>query len=206
MDIDPYPSNANKSGEKAKVSKREVFLNIPNLISFGRILCIPVTVWLILNGLVLAAFWVFGAACISDALDGFIAKRFDLESAVGAFLDPIADKALLVSVFVTLGQVGLIDSWLVILVVFRDLVIVTGAMSYYFLFHNLPMKPLLSSKINTTVQMVLVAMVMGVFGFSLEADTMVAALIYLTAGTTVWSGGAYVLIWGHRATSMEPGE
>jgi len=188
------------------LSKQDVRLNIPNLISFGRILCIPVTVWLILNGLVQAAFWVCVAACISDALDGFIAKRFNLQSVVGAYLDPIADKALLVSVFVSLGHAGLIDSWLVILVVFRDLVIVTGAMSYYFLFHNLPMQPLMSSKINTTVQMILVAAVMGVSGFGLDAEPIVLTLIYLVAATTVWSGGAYVLIWGHRATSMEPGE
>ena len=66
-------------------------LNIPNLISLARVISIPFTVWLILNGAVLAAFWVFLAAGISDAIDGYIAKRFNLRSEIGAFLDPIAD-------------------------------------------------------------------------------------------------------------------
>ena len=79
-------------------------MTIPNFITIARIFAVPVLVWLILDGLMAAAFWVFVAAGVSDALDGFIAKRYDLTTKLGSYLDPVADKALLVSAFVTLGQ------------------------------------------------------------------------------------------------------
>src|SRR5439155_24516523 len=100
--------------------------NLPNLISFARLLLVPVTIWLIISGRYGAAFWVLVAAGISDALDGFIAKRFDQRTRVGALLDPAADKAMLVSVYVTLGMTHQLSTWLVILVVFRDALIVVG--------------------------------------------------------------------------------
>ena len=82
-------------------------LNLPNLISLGRLLLVPLAIWLILGGAVMALpFWVFIAAGISDGLDGFIAKRFDRRTRLGALLDPVADKVLLVSVYVTLGIAG----------------------------------------------------------------------------------------------------
>src|SRR5258705_13135587 len=101
-------------------------LNLPNLISLARLLMVPVTIWLIISGRYGVAFWVLVAAGISDALDGFIAKRFDRRTRLGALLDPIADKVLLVSVYVTLGVAGQIWAWLVVLVVFRDIMIVGG--------------------------------------------------------------------------------
>ena len=76
------------------MSKEGIRLNIPNLISLLRLLCVPLTVWLIINNQVFAAFWIFVFASISDALDGFIAKRFNLQTELGAYLDPIADKIL----------------------------------------------------------------------------------------------------------------
>src|ERR1700730_7557103 len=78
-------------------------LNVPNIITLGRLLSVPLAIWLILSGAYLAAFWTFVFACVSDAVDGFIAKRFDMRTQIGALLDPIADKVLLVSVYVTLG-------------------------------------------------------------------------------------------------------
>jgi|TARA_B100000315_G_scaffold214060_1_gene212358 cardiolipin synthase len=181
-------------------------LNIPNLISLARLISIPFTVWLVLNGSMLAAFWVFVAAGISDALDGYIAKRFDLRSEIGGFLDPIADKALLVSVFVTLGSAGFLENWLVILVVFRDALIVIGAFVYQFLYQDLTMHPLLSSKINTTFQFLLAMGVMGSAGFAVPAVAELHLAAYAVAVTTIWSGAAYVIIWGRRATALEPGE
>src|SRR5215470_10721027 len=101
-------------------------LNLPNLISLGRLLLVPLAISLILDGKYWAAFWVFIIAGISDALDGFIAKHFDRRTRLGALLDPLADKVLLVSVYVTLGVAGQLWTWLVVLVVFRDIMIVGG--------------------------------------------------------------------------------
>ena len=188
------------------MSKEEVRLNIPNLISLARIICVPVMVWLIINGEMQSAFWVFVAAGISDALDGFIAKRFNLQTELGGFLDPIADKALLVGVFVTLGQAGYIESWLVILIVFRDALILCGAFLYQLLYQNLVMQPLMSSKINTTTQFVYATVVLGLMGFGIADGVILYSLFLLVVATTIWSGASYVIIWGRRAVAMEPGE
>src|SRR5947207_5152542 len=128
-------------------------LNLPNLISLGRLLLVPLAISLILDGNYWAAFWVFVVAGVSDALDGFIAKRFNRRTRLGALLDPLADKVLLVSVYVTLGVAGQIWAWLVVLVVFRDVMIVGG----FLLIQALatlprPLQPLLVSKLNTGVQ------------------------------------------------------
>ena len=109
-------------------------------------------VWLIINEQILTAFWVFVLAGVSDAADGFIAKRYNLQTELGAYLDPIADKTLLVSVFLTLGQIGYLNFWLVLLVVFRDGLILTGAFLYHVIHQKLRMEPLLVSKVNTTAQ------------------------------------------------------
>jgi|TARA_B100000315_G_scaffold255509_1_gene299039 cardiolipin synthase len=186
--------------------KEDILLNIPNLISLARLICVPLTVWLILNGEVLLAFWVFVFAGVSDALDGFIAKRFNLQTELGAYLDPIADKVLLVSVFVTLGQVGYIESWLVLLVVFRDGLILCGAILYHVIHQNLTMEPLLISKVNTTAQFALATLVLGLYGYNIADGTIIATLVYIVATTTILSGAAYVGIWGMRAATMEPGE
>jgi cardiolipin synthase (CMP-forming) len=183
-----------------------LILNIPNLISFARLLCVPLTVWLILNGRFLAAFWIFVIASLSDAADGFIARRFNLRTVLGGYIDPLADKALLVSVFVTLGHEGFIPSWLVIMVVFRDVMIVSGAILYQILFGNLTMEPLVSSKINTAVQFLMVSLILGLSGYGINDDMVVAILTVLTVLTTIWSGGAYVVVWGRKASAQEPGE
>ncbi len=183
-----------------------LILNIPNLISFARLLCVPLTVWLILNGQLLAAFWIFVLASLSDAADGFIARRFNLRTVIGGYIDPLADKALLVSVFITLGHEGFISSWLVILVVFRDAMIVGGAVLYHLLYDNLTMEPLVSSKLNTAVQFLMVSLVLGLSGYGINDDMVVAVLTVLTTLTTIWSGTAYVVVWGRKAHALEPGE
>ncbi len=185
---------------------KSLILNIPNIISFARLLSVPFTVWLILNGRLLSAFWLFVIASLSDAADGWIARHFNLRTVIGGYIDPIADKALLVSVFVTLGHAGYIESWLVILVVFRDALIVCGAVLYQLLFQNLSMQPLISSKINTATQFLLVSAVLGLTGYGLNAETELEILAHLTALTTLWSGTAYVVVWGRRVTALEPDE
>ena len=183
-----------------------IFLNLPNLISFARLLSVPLTVWLILHEIHLAAFWVFVGACISDAADGFIAKKFHLQTELGRYLDPLADKALLVSVFITLGHVGLMYTWLVILVVFRDVLIICGAVLSHLRDQKLSMRPKLVSKINTTVQFILVATVMFMSGEGISNALITDMVSYLVATTTLFSGAAYVISWGRQAVELEPKE
>ncbi|MFL7901864.1 CDP-alcohol phosphatidyltransferase family protein [Azospirillum argentinense] len=172
-------------------------MSIPNIITFGRILVVPVAVYFILAGELGVAFWLFVGAGVSDAVDGAVARMFRARTVLGAYLDPIADKALLVSVYVSLGHIGVLPLWLVILVVFRDLMIVGGVMLLYTLKESLAMQPLYVSKINTAVQLALAAAVLAPAGlglpdFHLFGRELVPLLIWLCAGTTVLSGLAYV--------------
>ena len=188
------------------MSREDIHSNIPNLISLMRLLCVPLMVWLILNNQVLEAFWIFVLAGISDALDGFIAKRFNLQTELGGFLDPIADKALLVSVFVTLGKVGYLESWIILLVVFRDGLILVGAFLFYLLHQNLKMEPLLISKINTAMQFILVTLILGLNGYSLADGEIIKIMVYAVSITTLASGAAYVCVWGMGAARIESGD
>ena len=178
-------------------------MNLPNIITLLRIAAVPFAVWLIVEDYLMWAFWVFVAAGVSDALDGFIAKRFNMETELGKYLDPLADKALLVSVFVTLGIEGYIVSWLVILVVFRDLFIIGGALLFETMTHSLTMQPLMISKVNTTVQIVFAAAVMADAGYGIELDGGMEALVLATAATTIASGVAYAIVWIKRWAQLE---
>lgn len=167
-------------------------LNLPNLITLGRLLCVPLAIWLILGERYGLAFWVFVAAGVSDALDGWIAKRWDQRTPLGALLDPIADKALLAAVYITLGCAGELPHWLVILVVLRDLLIVGG----YLLSHgaNAP-EPLFISKVNTLVQIALVGFVLARLGLDIDEQLVTSSLIAAAGVTTVWSGLSYLVRW-----------
>lgn len=176
---------------------------LPNIITLARLLAVPVTVYILLQNEFAAAFWLFVAAGVSDAADGYLAKRFNAVSTIGAYLDPLADKALLVSVFVTLGFMGHVAQWLVILIVFRDLLIIGGAILYQTLTQSLEMRPLFVSKINTTVQIALAGVVLADLGLAWNPGILLTLLVYATAGTTLLSGAAYVAKWGWLAVMME---
>ena len=178
-------------------------MNIPNFISIGRLLASPVVVWLIINQENQLAFWVFIVAGVSDAVDGFIAKRFDMETEFGKYLDPIADKVLLVSVFVALGAEGILPTWLVILVVFRDVIIIGGAILYHTVTQSLTVTPLIVSKINTAAQVAMAALVLCANGFGFSAHWSIEVFIYLVGATTLLSGGAYVVTWSRKAAASE---
>ena len=179
-------------------------VSLPNFISIARLLCVPVLVWLIVTDQMRVAFWLFVAAGLSDAVDGYIAKKFNASTELGRYIDPLADKALLVSVFVALGLRGAIPDWLVILVVFRDLLIIGGAL----LFHTLTdrtmrMDPILISKVNTLLQILLVGVVLAYLGLEFDDYGAAVLLIYATAVTTVLSGGAYLVRWIRGAAEAE---
>jgi len=177
---------------------------LPNLISLLRLCLVPLAIWLMLSDRYFGAFWVFIAAGVSDAVDGFVAKHFNARTTLGAYLDPLADKALLTSVYVTLGYEDHIEDWLVILIVFRDVLIIGGAILYQTLTQALTMQPLWISKINTVAQITLAALLLGLLGFDIGNDHgIVLALTWFVAASTVLSGMAYLMIWGARFFHIE---
>lgn len=184
---------------------RSPFLTaLPNLISLARLLAVPLAVWLILQDRYGLAFWVFAAAGASDAFDGFLARQLGVHTVLGGFLDPLADKALLMSVYVALGYRGQVETWLVILVVSRDILIIGGAILYQAVTQSLTMQPLFISKVNTAAQIALAALLLGQLGLGLaDAYGIIGAMTYIVAATTLFSGGAYVAIWGWRIFGIE---
>lgn len=179
-------------------------MNLPNLISLARLLAVPLIVWLMVVGEWQIAFLTFCLAGVSDAVDGFIAKRFNAQSELGRYLDPLADKALIVAIYVTLGVQELLPAWLVILVVSRDLLIVGGSMLLYALNLRYAPNPLASSKINTASQIALAAVVLSALSFELSyVDVGVNILVAVTALTTVVSGADYLFDWGRRMNEEE---
>ena len=170
--------------------------NLPNIISITRLLLVPLAVWLIVSGLYPAAFWLFMIAGVSDAVDGFFARLFDAQTPLGSYIDPLADKMLLVGVYVTLGLQGLLPDWLVILVVFRDLLIIGGALLLYAMSNqSLSMTPLWISKINTVAQLALAAIVLARAALFFDDGGALEILIYLVAATTFVSGMGYLGRW-----------
>jgi len=170
-------------------------ITLPNAITLARLCAVPLAVWLILKGEFALCFWLFVAAGVSDAIDGFIAKSFGARSQLGAVLDPIADKTLLVSVYVTLGAVGRLPDWLVILVVFRDLWIVGGVLTLYVMGQMPRIDPLYVSKVNTACQIGLAAMALLDAGYGVIGAQAIGIAAVLVAGTTLASGAAYTWRW-----------
>ena len=172
-------------------------LTVPNVITFGRLCAVPLAFWLVIDHHPAYAFFLFVAAGISDAVDGWLARRWGGKS-VGAVLDPVADKALLVTMYVTLAAVNELPDWLAILVVFRDLVIVGGVIVLAVLGQAVAIRPLYVSKINTALQIVLVALTLLLAGFGLQAPVAMLVLIWTVAATTLASGAAYVWVTVRR--------
>jgi cardiolipin synthase (CMP-forming) len=178
-------------------------INLPNLISLVRLLLVPLAIWLILRGNYGIAFWVFAVAGVSDALDGFIAKHFDRRTRLGALLDPIADKALLVSVYVTLGLADQLWTSVVILVVFRDVMIIGGFLLIQAFAVPKRYDPLYISKINTGLQIALIAFVLARLGLGADSGKMDVLLSYAVIATTILSGLSYLVRWARLLARSE---
>jgi cardiolipin synthase len=155
-------------------------------------------VWLVVEHRFAQAFFLFAAAGLSDAVDGWLARRNGGGNLVGAMLDPVADKALLVTMYVSLAAANVLPDWLAILVVFRDAVIVGGVVVLSLLGQSVLIRPLYVSKLNTALQIVLVAAALLLSGFGLSAPALMMALIWLVAATTLGSGAAYVWVTVRR--------
>jgi cardiolipin synthase len=177
------------------MSAHSLLASLPNLISLGRLVLVPIIVALIVQPEWWLAFLLFVVAGISDAVDGWLAKRFDLRTEVGAYLDPIADKALLVSIYVSLAVVGVLPATIVILVVSRDLMIVGAVMISWVMDKPVTIRPLLVSKLNTAAQIALAAAVLAAKAFGLPFGLWFTVAIYAVAGLTIASAAAYLTQW-----------
>jgi cardiolipin synthase len=166
-------------------------VNLANLVTVGRLLMVPPLVWLIVTERLQAAFWLFLAAALSDAVDGFIAKRFNAKTTLGSYLDPLADKVLLDGIYVALAMGHWLPVWLVALVIGRDLLIVCGVALIRRRHATFRPKPLLIGKINTFAQILLAACALGHVSGWFAWAAAVEVLIIVVALTTLLSGAGY---------------
>lgn len=165
------------------------------MITIMRLLLVPAVVLAMLQARWEWAFAGFLVAGVSDAVDGFIARRYHLFTPLGAYLDPMADKLLLVSAFVVMGYAGELPLWLVVTMVSRDALIVCAVLLSSVMANPVEMKPLFVSKVNTAVQIVLAALVLAELAFSIHLDPLRPALILLSGVLTVASTAAYLVAW-----------
>jgi cardiolipin synthase (CMP-forming) len=174
--------------------------HIPNLLTVLRMLLTVPLAWLLREGRFDAALAVALVAGFSDALDGFLAKRFSWQSELGGLLDPVADKLLLVACFVGLTQAGALPLWLALLVIGRDVIIVAGAVAYHNLVGPLHAEPSPLSKLTTVLQIVLVlAALLHLSRFAHWPQWFSDALLAAVTLTTLGSGIDYVVRWSIRA-------
>jgi cardiolipin synthase (CMP-forming) len=172
-----------------------LFVSLPNLITLARLLLAPLAVSMIVSQRYVEAFLIFLAAGVSDAVDGFIAKRFDLRTELGAYLDPLADKALLVSIYVTLAIVGALPPAIAILVVSRDLMILFAVLVSWLLSKPVAINPVWVSKLNTTAQIAFAAYVLGAKAWGLDPPPGQTIAVWIVAALTLASGGVYIRQW-----------
>lgn len=170
-------------------------MTIPNLITIGRLFLVPLVIVMIVGANWDAAFILFVVAGISDAVDGFLAKRCGMASELGAWLDPVADKALIVSIYITLAVVGAIPVWLVVLVVARDLMIVAAVILSWLLDKPLTIAPIVVSKLNTAAQIAFAALALGSRAFGIELGSLALACELIVALLTLASMTAYLAFW-----------
>lgn len=179
---------------------------IPNFITGLRLVLVPPIGWLIIAGDYRTALVLFFVAGASDALDGFLARRYAWGTPLGAFLDPVADKALMMTSYVTIAWQGQLPWWLSAVVVLRDVVIMAGSLLYRRWTGELIMAPTAISKLNTLLQIVLVVLVLVDQGLYAVGRSMISVAVWLVAATTVASGLIYVGVWGARAWRIRRGD
>ena len=172
---------------------------IPNIITIIRILSIAPICWLLWQDDYALALILLIVAGLSDALDGFLARRYGWFTPLGAMLDPIADKLFVMGVFLVFGLKGNLPWWLIALVIGRDMVIVSGALAYKLATGSLTMQPLILSKLNTGLQILLLGTTLLDVALYPLPDWFNQTLQWIVALSTLLSGMAYVILWGRDA-------
>jgi cardiolipin synthase (CMP-forming) len=175
-------------------------VNLPTLITLLRLVCVPVVIWLIDNEDYFFAFWIFLAAGVSDAIDGYLARKWDQRTELGAYLDAIADKALLVSIYISLAINAVIPPWLAIAVVSRDVMIIGAVMLSMVMDKPMEIAPLWISKVNTVAQIGFATLVLAASGYGLALGNAFVAGAWLVAALTVASAFAYLNAWMNHMT------
>ncbi len=170
-------------------------MTLPNFITIARIFMVPAIVWLLFKQAYGPALVLFVLAGLSDALDGFVAKQFGLRSELGAYLDPLADKVMLVAIYVVLGIFEHLPIWLVIAVVSRDVAIVGAVLLSWLLGRPVEMVPHIVSKANTVMQIILVCLVLAELAFHIIPDYLLAVAVVLTGVLTALSLAVYLRDW-----------
>ena len=198
-----HPRNGRDLSSHQAGNPEATELSIPNIITLGRIILVPIIVWAIASSQMEIALAIFLIAGISDAVDGFLAKRFNMASELGALLDPLADKALLVSIYVALGIWGAVPRWIVILVVSRDIMIVSAVIVSWLFGKPIPMKPLMVSKLNTAAQVAFAALVLASLSFGFTPAPYDLILMFLVTVFTLVSVSLYLVEWVRHMSTIE---
>jgi cardiolipin synthase len=179
-------------------------LSLPNLITLLRIILTPLFVILVINRMLLEAVVVFSVAAVSDGLDGFLARTLGQKTVLGSYLDPIADKLLLNSAYLSLAIVEVLPSWLAVIVISRDLIILVGGTLLHLLHGPFPIRPLPVSKLTTCAQIATLLAVLLIRPVpTLGLAAYLPALYWTTAGLTVFSGLRYIFIGVRILTAKE---
>jgi cardiolipin synthase len=176
--------------------------DIPNIITMIRLLLIiPLCIALFTDQYKLA-FYIFIVAGISDGLDGLLARYFNWQTKLGAMVDPVADKLLMLMTYAMLTWSHVVPVWLFVLVIGRDLIITTGVVLYKYLIEEPYYKARFFSKINTAVQIVFVLLLLFNAAFITLSPYFLNLLMYLVVFTTLISLMDYVIVWGGRACKV----
>lgn len=170
-------------------------MNIPNTLTIARIFLVPFVIYAIAQGDFLWAFWGFVIAGVTDAIDGFIARHFNMRTELGAYLDPLADKLLIMSIYISLAITHHIPFWLTLLVISRDILIIGGVLVSWLIDNPLDMRPHMVSKVNTTLQIAFAALILATLSFTLPMVGLIKVMIYLVAFTTIASTLVYLAQW-----------
>ncbi|MGH8186399.1 MAG: CDP-alcohol phosphatidyltransferase family protein [Steroidobacteraceae bacterium] len=176
--------------------------HIPNALCVLRMLLVVPVVWLLVEAEYRLTLWLFAFAAGTDGLDGYLAKRFGWTSELGKILDPLADKILLVGVFIALAFLGLVTAWLAAVAVARDVTITIGAITYNRLYGDLKGRPTAVSKLNTLCQILYLLVVVASHAAAISAEPLATILGAFVFVTTVVSGIDYVITYTRKAIEV----
>lgn len=172
---------------------------LPNLITIGRVLLIPVVAFLLLDHDYTLAFAVFAVAAVGDWVDGFLARRLNQMSQLGAVLDPVADKMTMMIVAILMAAQGMLPIWLAVVIVMRDAIIVAGAVAYRFVVGRIEMAPTRLSKANTFLEFGVISLVLAQAAQLVAAEDWLMPLFLLLFASVLVSGAHYVWVWRRKA-------
>jgi cardiolipin synthase (CMP-forming) len=174
-------------------------LTLPNIITFIRLGLLPVLLWTLAIRQYETAFWLFVAASLGDGVDGYLARKLNQMSRLGALLDPIADKLTILGIAWILATQGTLPVWIAALMSLRDLVIVAGALAYRQIVGSLEMAPTRLSKLNTVLEFLLLALALMLANQWIAAEPWLTPYLLVLAFSVIASGAQYVWVWGNKA-------